>query len=206
MPYAPAPPNAPGNLPPGYEFIASPSTPPRSAGPQSTAMRAIIVLGGLLLLLIIFIIIKGLFSGSSNKDQLLIVSQDQQELIHLATNAGQQEDLNETNKNFSVTAQLGLTSGQTQLISYMAKNGIKVSPKVLNLKVSAATDKQLTDAADASNYDETFRSVMDTKLKAYEIDLKAAYAKTKGPVGQKLLSDQYNAANLLLQQLNTEAR
>lgn len=205
-PFSPSPVPAtsptPGNLPPGYEFITSPNKPQTTRGPSSPVKRALVVLGGLLVLLILFVFIKSLLSGGGNKPQLLSVVQDQQELIHLSTASQQETTLSITNKNFAVTAELGLTSDQSKLLHYASKDGLKLNKKLINRKVSLAVDKQLADASAASTYDTAFRTIMQTKLSVYQSDIKQAYAKTKGRTGRALLKENYSSAQLLSQQLN----
>ncbi len=199
---------------PDYGFIVQPPKPPRRglslpglSGGSSLVVRIIVVLGGLLILLIIFAVIKGLLGGGGNTQALVTVGQDQQEMIHILTGTGQigqqQAVLSDSNQNFSATAKLSLTSAQTQLVTYMKTNGKKVSTKTLGLKVSPATDQQLTAAASNTTYDTTFKQIMQSKLTNYESALNTAYKQTKGPKGRKLLIDEYKGARLLQTQLNS---
>ncbi|MDB5170929.1 MAG: hypothetical protein JWO35_623 [Candidatus Saccharibacteria bacterium] len=187
-----------------YAFITNPDKPVRKQslpGSNSPVIRALVVSGGLLILIILFVIVKGLLSGGSALPAYESIAQDQQSMIHLATNATQEKTLSGTNQNFAITAQLSLTSDQSSIISYLATNGTKVDAKKLGIKVSPVLDKQLTDAAAASNYDRTFAQIMKTKLTNYEQALQQTYTKTKGPKGRELLSNQYKSAQLLVQQL-----
>jgi len=203
---------APTPQPSGYDFITNPAPEPKR-GPNllpsnaSAPMRVAIVVGGLLVLLILFLIIKGVLSGGGNTDALINVAQDQQEIIHVTTNAtgNTQTGLSTTNQNFAVTAQASLTSDQQQLITYLANNGHKVKDKTLSLKISADLDQQLQTAATNSTYDSTFKQTMQNLLSDYQQALRTAYQQTTGPKGRALLSDQFNASKLLLQQLNTPA-
>lgn len=176
---------------------------------SSPLIRVAVVLGGLLILLVLFLIIKGLF-GHSNIPALVTVAQDQQEIIHLTTNPGQQKNgppasLSVASQNFAITAKLSITSAQSDLIQYMQNNGKKVKPKTLSLKVSKNLDDQLTGAIANNTYDQLFKQTMQNKLGEYEQALKIAYKETKGPKGRTLLSNDYNSAQLLLQQLNSPA-
>lgn len=205
-PYSPAPPSQPHE----YEFITNPGQPPRRPinllpGGTSLPLRIAIVGGGIFALLIIFLIIKGLLSGGGNTEALTTVAQDQQQMIHLATNATQQSGLSTTNENFATTAQVTLTSAQAQLVTYLKTNGQKVGLKTLNLKISSNLDTELTTAASNSTYDSTFRRTMQSQLSDYQQALRTAYQQTKGPKGRKLLSDQFKGAQLLQQQLNAPA-
>lgn len=168
-------------------------------------MRVAVVVGGLFVLLILFIIIKGLLSGGGNTTALLNVAQQQEELIHLSTNANQQAGLSIDNQNSAVTTQASVTSAQGQLITYMATNGHKVKAKDLEKNVSANLDQELTTATSNNTYDSTYKKIMQSQLSDYQQSLQAAYKQTSGPKGRKLLTDQFNAAKLLLQQLNTPA-
>jgi hypothetical protein len=201
--YTPGP--LPTNLPPGYEFMASSPAPKKSAGvPNSPLIRAAVVLGGLLVLIVIFSIVKGIISGGGNRPQLLSVAQDQVEIIHIVTAAQLEQSLSVTNRNSALTTELAVTSGRSQVLTYMAKAGYKVKPKELALKISPLTDKKLADASVNSAYDTTYQSVMQTELTTYQQDIKAAYAKTKGTYGQGILKAQYDGATLLIEQLHAQ--
>ena len=166
-------------------------------------MRAIYFGGGLLVLLIIFLIVKGILSNNPGAALFTSIAQDQQELIHLATNAGKQPGLTTSNQNFAATSQSSLTSAQSAIIKAILGSGAKLKVKTLDLKVSATTDAQLASAATAGTYDQTFQTVMNTKLEAYVGDLKQAYAKTGDKNSRALFSNDYKQAQLLITQLNT---
>ena len=126
-------------------------------------------------------------------------------MIHLAFNSTQERDLSTVNKNFAGTAQLSLTTAQSELISYMVTQHQKVGKKTVNLKVSAATDSQLVTAGASGTYNQVFKGIMEDKLNGYMNDLKQAYSQIKGKKGRALLSKDYDQAQLLQQQLNTPA-
>lgn len=205
---------------PDYGFIMEPPKPARRGlnlpgfNPGgSMLIRGAIALGGLLVLLIIFLIIKSLLSGGGNTQALITVGQDQQQMIHIITNGpGQaaqqaaQTALSPADQNFAATAQASLTSARHQLTEYMAKNGKKVSLKTLSAKLNPSIDQQLTSAAANTTYETTFKSIMSNQLKKYESDLRTAYNQTKGPKGRALLNQDYQGAQLLLDQLNSPAQ
>lgn len=153
------------------------------------------------MLLIVFNIIKGQV-GKSNFTPYVGIAQEQQEMIHLVTNAGQQTNLSAATQNFAATAQLSLTSSRDATAQYLANNHQKINAKVINLKVSTAVDDQLTNAATAGTYDQSFQTIMKSRLTTYVSDLKQTYQQTKGQRGHALLNDDYNQAQLLLIQLN----
>ncbi len=205
-------PQAYGNQGP-YEFITNPATSERPASMlpsllngKSLRTRIIVLGGGLVGLLIIFSILKGLLAGSFDVQPFLAVLQDQQELIHLSTEANQsstgQASLPASYQGFIATTQLTVTSVQSQLITYLALNKQQVSPKQLNLKISTATDTQLTGASASGNYTATFQQIMSSQLNTYTADLRSAYAQTTGKKGRAQLNDDYKQARLLIKQLN----
>jgi len=203
-PGQPADPAPAGPQPAPYDFILSPAEAPkqrRLPGGNSPLQRALLITGGIFALLIIFVVLKGLLGGGANLDGFVGVTQDQQELIHLVNGASQQQNLSADNQNFVATAQLGLGTSQQQLLQYLAKNHKKVSTKQLALKVTKSVDEQLTAAATAGTYNQTFKTVMSAKLAAYQSDLKRTYQTHSGKVGRSLLSDDFNQAKLLLTQI-----
>jgi hypothetical protein len=174
-------------------------------GGSSMAIRLALVFGGLLILIVIFAVLKSLLGGSSNLSSFVTVAQDQQELIHLVGNAitNSQTPLSTNDQNFTATAQLSLASAQAGLTTYLKTNGMKaISPKVLNLKVSATTDSQITAAITADTYGPTFQQIMKNQLAQYETDLNGAYQKTTGTHGRALLKSDFQQAQLLQTQLS----
>lgn len=191
-----------------YDFITNPPAQPRnrfSLGSSSLAVRIMLFSGGLLVLLVGFVVIKNVLSGSSSLPGIVTVAQDQQAILHVLDGAGQQNDLSSSSQNFIATANLTLNSSQSDTIGYLSKNGHKLNKKEIGLKISSSTDAQLQSAQTAGTYDSTFKQVMTAKLNAYVTDLQSAYTQTDGPVGQSLLSDQYDQAKLLLIQLDTKS-
>jgi hypothetical protein len=193
--------------PQSYDFIMSPSGEPpkrRMSFGSSMPMRILAVLVVVLVLVLAANMARSfLSSGSSNSLQMLSVAQDQQSIIHLTTLAQQQKGLSTPSQNFTVTAELSLTSQQAEHISYMQQNHIKVKSKQLGLKVDPSLDTRLTDAAASGNLDATYKEVMTTQLNGYKAALQDAYQHTPGPIGRKLLSKEFDSANLLLTQLNS---
>lgn len=172
---------------------------------SSLPIRIGLVAGGLVALLIIFNVAKGLLAGPSVLPYYVTVTQDQQEIIHLSSDATElQTDINTTNKNFAATAQLSVTSAQADIIKLLSKNGRKVKVKELNLKLSDSTDARLKDASAAGTYNETFKDIMLSELKTYMSDLKTTYNHSKSDSGRALLSDKYHQAELLTEQLNSD--
>jgi hypothetical protein len=173
---------------------------------KSLRTRIAILGGGLVALLIILNVLKGLLSTSFPLTPFLSVLQDQQELIHLSTEADQtqtgQAALPATYQGFLATTQLTVTSVQTQLLTYLTNNHQKISPKQLNLKVSTTIDSQLTSAAASGDYTSTFQQIMTSQLNSYTADVRAAYNQTSGKKGHAQLRSEYSQAKLLIKQLD----
>ncbi|MEK7594181.1 MAG: hypothetical protein AAB436_00900 [Patescibacteria group bacterium] len=207
---APPDPNAPAPSPfdhpvQPYDFIMSPEKPNRKfnlpGANSSIFVRIALFGGGLVALLVIFSLVKGLVTKQPDLASFVTIAQDQQALIHLINNAEDQKDLTSANQNFVATSSLTLPSNQSQIVSYLAKNGHKIESKTLVLRISQSTDAQLEAAAAAATYNQTFRDIISTKLDAYSSDLKQTYDQTSGTKGKAILSDLYDQTDLLKQQL-----
>lgn len=190
-----------------YAFITNPAQTPKQSplarlpGGNSALMRGLVLLGGLLVLVIIFAIFKSLLGGGANLTPLVGIAQDQQELIHIATNASQQPSISAADQNLATTMRLSLASSQSETIAYLVGNHKKVTIKILDLKLSTTTDKQLSAAAAATTYDQTFQEVVQTKLTAYASALQQAYKLDNGKKGRALLTKSFQQTQLLQTQL-----
>jgi hypothetical protein len=198
-----APPN---QVPQGqaYDFFMNSEQPPRQLGlpgGNSPLMRIALIGGLLVVLMIAFVIIKGLLGGSSNLPKFVAVAQDQQAMIHITAIANQQTLLSSDNKNFSTTAQLSLTSAQSDLLAYLKSSHQKVTVKQLNSKVSRQVDTELQASSAAATYNQTFNEIMQAQLNQYMNQLKSAYQTSESSKGRALLNNQYTQAKLLQAQL-----
>jgi competence protein ComGC len=197
--------SASSNGQPDYSFITDPqqSKPARKLpGSGSLLGKVVLIAVAIILLLIIFSVVKGLVGGHSNVDDFVGVAQDQQEIIHLATNALEEPSLSTVNKDSALTSQLSLKSDQAATIKYLSSIHKKVKSKALDQKVNPSIDTQLSAAATASTYNQTYHDIMLAELNAYKGHLQAAYLRSKGPNGRTLLSKNFNDANLLIKQLD----
>lgn len=189
-----------------YEFITSPQQPQRRQLVKlpggSFGMRIGLILGGGVVLVIVLAIIASLFSSGGNTQYVAAVAADQTELARVATLATQASGVSQqTTSNFAQTCSLSMTSAQQQLLNFLSSHGTKLSSGKLALKANPATDQALTNAAAASDYDQTFLNIMQTELKGYGSDLQKAFANTQSSAERQLLSNDYQGEQLLLQQL-----
>lgn len=170
------------------------------------ALRALVVLGGIFILLIVAVLFMNLLGkGGSKFDKaaMLSVVQDQSEIIRLAA-AGSQDATSQSNKNFAITASLGMKSEQAELLKYLAENGYKPKDKELALKQSAQTDTQLDQAKSSSTFDTAYDSIMKQQLGTYKQDLSTAYNSAKSGTAKSVLKARYSTADMLLTQLSSE--
>jgi hypothetical protein len=198
---------------PDYSFLSESGPPPkRSLFPtgNSLPVKIGLVAGGLLLLIILFAVVKGLLGGGKNYDDFIVITQKQQEIIHLTSSVDEQDNggnftLPESMQNFAITAQLGMTSDQAKTLSYLRTNGVKVKAKKLSSGISPSVDSQLQTAASANNYSTTFKQVMHDQLQTYMQSLQQTFAHTSGAHGRELLSQEYDHAKLLSDQLDSSS-
>jgi hypothetical protein len=202
-PVAPSQPPMP--QPEAYDFIVNPEKPaapkmqlPGLPSTNSMILRLVYVGGGLLILLILFVIVKGLIVGKPKLDSFVSIAQDQQELIHLATNASNTTNngLSTGNQNVAATVSLVLSSNQTQITKYLSSNHFKTSPKELALRQNSSLDTQLTDSQASGTYNQVFQTTIVSQLASYTYDLRKAYS-SAGPKGKDILTSQYKQAALL---------
>ncbi len=190
---------------PNYDFITNPALVKKSPlafpGGGSLVGRIALVLGGIIIVLIIFMVAKSLLVKPSSTTYFVAVAQDQQALIHVSSAVATQQGIHTSTLNSAVTVNTTVASAQNTLKLYLKNNSTKLSPTVLNLKVSTTTDTLLTSAASAGTYDQTYATTMQTLLNTYKSDLQRAYGQAKGPKGKALLNADYDGATLLLKQL-----
>lgn len=189
----------------------NPATPKR-ANPFSNAgmlSRVLMVGGALIVVIILFSVISSAVSkGKSVVPPMTSVLQYQEEIMHLTSNTtlskvGGSDLLDGNNKNFVATANVSVSSATQQNLAYVTANHGKIKPIMLTALVSAKTDQRLTESAQAGTFNDTYRDVMQTVLKNYELTLQRSYQQLHGPKGKALLKDQYAQADLLLKSLQT---
>ena len=190
-----------------YAFITNPEVMPKSSSRllsllngKSLTTRLAVLGGGVVGLIILLSILGRLLSASFPLQPFLVVLQDQSELMHLTTNQSQSGEaaLPATYQNFLATTQATVTSAQSQLLIYLAKNKQKVSPA--DLRYSSSIDAQLTAAATNETYVTTYQQIMTNQLSDYKTALRQAYAETSGKKGHAQLSNDYRQLTLLIKQ------
>jgi hypothetical protein len=191
---------------PDFDFIVNPTPPPkRNLFTDASLPKRIAFIGGsLVILFVLFSIIKGVVSGPSDVDLYVSVAQEQQQIIHIASQASTQQGLSSSSLNSALTTAASITTDQSATLTYMQKNGKKVNVKTLAKGVSASIDEQFTASAAAGTYDQTYKSVMEQQLQAYARHLQQVYKQTGGAKGHALLTSNYKSAQLLEKQLQAQ--
>lgn len=196
-----------------YDFFLNPEKSPKVSrlhglndGNKSFGSRILTLVGAaavtVIILYVIFSIVTG---GSGNKPKLIIVAQDQNELIRVATlttTIGQNQSAQST-QNFAQSAILSLTTEQQQLLDFMATHGGQPNAGQLAATKDTSSDTTLNNAVQASNFDPAFVGIMQNQLKNYRADLRNAFQTAHNDTEKQLLSDDFGGASLLLQQLNS---
>jgi len=190
-----------------YDFIMNPGQAPKTSilsgiglSGGSTVKRAGVAAIGAMLLIIVIVLVASVLGGSKfNSTHFISVGQDQTELVRVATLATS-DATSQPAQAVAYNVKLGITTSKQQLVAYLATKHVKISTNQLSLKQNTKTTTDLTNAVATSTFDSAFNDVMKSLLTTYIQDLKTAYNANPGPKGRVLLSQQYNGAELLLQQ------
>ena len=203
--YTPAPsPNlqpAPQHDP--YDFIVNydQRTGKRSpiSGNRSTTNRALIAIVGAIFLIVVIWIFLTILSNSStiNTTAAIGIAQRQTELARISKDPIDQAAAQPT-KDFAATTQFTLLSEQQILVNFLQLHGAKVNTTVLGADENKQSDSELLTAKANGDYDQTYITIAQSQLTSYELALKQAYTGSKNATERKLLSQDFNAAQLLL--------
>jgi len=185
-----------------YDFILNPGGNPSRKGasvPGNGTQRILIlvaIIGGLLVVGLFAVL--SLFGGQpDNKDQLLKVAQQQQELIRVSK-IGVKEARGVEARNLAMTTQLSLSTDQAPLLAALEKQKVKVAKKQLDGLKDAKTDKMLETATNNNRFDEEFTDYIQQQLVDYQKNLSAAYRDTVGPNLKETLKVNYEHASILI--------
>lgn len=189
-----------------YDFIFNTNQQPnRRNNNQSMATRILVVVGiAFVVIILLGVVFRMVASNPSfDKSAMLAVAQQQTEILRLLE-AGDDNSVLQSNKNFTVTAELAINSDQKALFTYLAERNYQPNPKELILRQDATASSQLEGAASTSTFDAAYEQVMETALKTYQQDLQNAYD-SGGNSARELLKTQYDHSTLLLRQLTGDS-
>lgn len=203
QPNQPYDPNASGPNP--YDFLQDkpagkktllPSLPSGNSKKQRTIIAVVV---GFIVLLVIGTIFALVFSGApSNKEELLSLAKQQNEIIRIA-DIGVQKSRDAQAKNLALIAKLTLTTDQQPLLSALKAQKVKITPKELTASKDSKNDEILNNAVQANKFDDIFIELLQSKLTTYQQSLKKAY--DNPATGKKLkdtLDTQYKNASLII--------
>jgi len=189
-----------------YDFIVNPntSTHPGSGmgslfGGNAFLMRIAVLVGGAVVLIIVATLVISALTPKGDKPGLISIAQRQQEIVRVATAAGQQTTSQDA-KNFIANVQMSVSSDQYKTLGYLTTHGTKLGGKALALDQSTTTDSQLADAATANNYDSAVTENLSQQLQVYQNLLSSTFSDTNSKTAQALLQGEYNNAGTLIKQ------
>lgn len=161
--------------------------------------RMLMIVGfGTVLIIAIIVISSLLGSGKENNTQLLTnLAAEQTEIIRIA-DLGLKGSTNPDTLAFAQTTKSSLTAEQVRLLGYLTSKNIKVTPIVLNSKLSKTTTAALTSATASNEFDAVLTDTIKKSLKVYSSHLAESYKNASTPESKLLLADSFKStANLL---------
>lgn len=194
---------SPGNP---YEFILNPDKPQKpkplkSMGGNRFILTIVALVGGVLLLMIVVtVLLNALAPKKINKEELIGLTQTQQELIRIS-NQGGSGATRQTTRNLATTVEYTMLTQQKETLKLLGQNGVKVGPKELALKQNAQTDQKFTSAKATSTFDPTFTDIIESELTTYSATLKALFAKATTQKERDWLGDYYQQTQQLISQV-----
>lgn len=184
---------------PEYDFILKEDQSAKRGLPLPRLPKPLAFVLAILFVLILIIIIASALSGRKNSQWQPFegVLARGEETIRV-TKAVQDLKLQDPQTQaLAATINSTLSSDQTQLVSYLSKNHVKVAGAQLAADTDKSTDTSLQTAAQNNNLDAAYVNYVRDALNRYRTDLQNAY-KTAGPNGKKLLSGSYDSTQALM--------
>jgi hypothetical protein len=204
-------PNPLGHNP--YDFILNPPKPATQhplgglpipkIGRHSLLFQVSILVGGAAIVMIVIAVIVSALAGSKiNTADLTDLAAQQTELIRVA-NLGSGIVTQSSNQDLAINTQLTIQTDNSALVSFMATQGMNLSPKQLAADQSAQTTLQLQNAQANSTSDTVFAQVMQSEIQSYMSSLRKDDNEATDRTLKQLLGNDYTQAALLLKQVPT---
>jgi hypothetical protein len=190
-----------------YDFImgaGQQAKKPRVALPEPNSQgQRIAIFAGIIILVFIFIFFLMWLMGRGGEDKALYtkISQEQAEIVRIATLATSEASAGQSVKNVAVNTQSTLSSDQKALVATIAKKGIKLKGKDLKSVPNKSINTRLTEATAAANFDSTMLAILDEQLTGYRSTLEQTYDKTNSKSIKETLTKAYDHTELLQKQL-----
>lgn len=184
---------------PNFDFMLKNSPQPKRSfgmpGIPKPAKYALLIVVTLAVLIIAFSLISGRHKSSS---QPIVGSLARNaETLRVTALVNQLQLQDPQTQALAATVTTTLTSDSAQLSTYLTKNHIKVSKKVLAADTDTSTDQNMQTASQNNSLDSAYVSYLKTALAKYQTDLLNAY-NAAGPNGKKVLSPAYQNTQVLL--------
>ena len=164
-----------------------------SGVPRPAKIAALVVVG-----LFFLVIIYSVFFAkkTSNSDQMVVVAGRAQEIARVSELVIRNSKDND-GLSLATTMDEAMTSQEVQLRSYLAKQKVKLDPKLLLTYVNKSTDASLAEAQQNNAYEQAYYSYLKDSLTRYQTSLNTAYS-AAGPKGKALLSDANESVKTIL--------
>lgn len=187
-----------------YDFILNPNKPAKQplGGKwikDPFIMKLIVLIGGAgIFIVVAMVVVNLLFSSKTNINDLVILTQSQQEIVRLSAEG--EDAASQQVKNAAINTALSVKSQQQSWFIFLKKYNRVVTPEELVLKKNLKTDQQLAAAKKASTYDTTYTAIMRSQLESYAALLRAEYKKATNKTEKALINDHHQQVFLLLKQ------
>jgi hypothetical protein len=183
-----------------YGFIMNPQQAPKASPFSGLGKKQLIVLG--VAAVVVLGIVGGVIysaanSGPSNKEQLLAVAQQQNEIIRISDIA-LKEAKGIPARNLATTAKLSLRSDQSSLIAALKAQNVKVGAPQLKAGQDKTNDAKLTEGTQNNRFDEAYMTLVQSALVKYQRSLDAVYKTTVSVSLRATLKAQYQHASLII--------
>jgi hypothetical protein len=199
QPQSPSP-----NLPspnPDYNFIFDSQQKKRSwfklPGGNNLGKLTLLIIGVGAVVGIGIVVLSSILGPKINTKEVVDVIARGEEIVRVSNNVAQKSrDLNTA--NLASTTSTAVTSQDGQLISYLAKNKKKVSPKEIAIYTNTATDTAVVSADQNNNLSEYYDSYLKKSLTTYQSSIKTAFDTSNGPNLRAILQNFSNSNQILL--------
>lgn len=184
---------------PDYDFILKDNKPAGRGFSMPNLSKPVLIGLAAVMAIIVIIIAAALLGGRKNGSLLVYegVLARGQETIRVTKLAQQLQLQDPQTRSLAATVSTTLTSDQKQLISYLAKNNMKVPAVALAANTDKTTDTSLQSAAQNNRLDAAYVDYLRNALSRYQTDLQSALNIT-GPNGKKIISSSSEGTRALL--------
>ena len=180
-----------------YDFITNPVKPPKKSlfggAGKNKSNLLIMIAAGLVGFMILVMLVSVILGGSSDKDKLLLVAQQQTSLIALA-DLGEKKAGDVPAQSLASSVKLAVSTDLRDVVGQLGK----VKPKEYTTGVDSQIAANLTTAETNGRFDEAFMTAVQQELLAYQRALQTASSGVSSPTTKQVLSEEFTNAGVLL--------